>query len=407
MTRIVPLTWWSAGINLAGALAVGYGIARVASGVTGWVLALAVLALAAWIGRTLVAAGLGPRAAQAGRGARALVAAMLGVMVVAGGVTAVPTQGVGVAMLLVAVLVTVSDPHTPLLHCGIAILAGALAVAVGALAAATGVAGAAGRLMDVSGLLGVLAGLLLAVFAGFGRRAQRVLQNERERAAEEAVRAQATADRVAVARELHDVLAHSLGGLVVQLDAAEALLDHGDAATAVVRVAAARRLAAEGLREAREAVRTLREPVVHDPATPGATVHPDELNARIDALCASHRSLGARVERGGDGVPRRIPAPLGDALVRAVQEGLSNARKHALGAPVRIRLLWQADRVQVVVENPLVVARSASELAGTGGGFGVAGVRERFAALGGSAEAGPSEDTTGGGSFVLRAEAPA
>lgn len=431
MTRINPLTWWSAGINLAGALAVAYGLWRAAPVVSPWVTALALVGLAAWVIRTLVAAtrggtdpvpptGVQAPAAQArtsppsGR-ASLLAIGLLGVMTIAGSLTAVPTRGVGVALLVVAVMTVTSDPQTPLPVFGGVAVVGALGIALGAALAQAGATGKAGSEVDVLGFAGIVAALVLCVIAGLGRRAQRVLLIERERASAEALRAQATAARVALARDLHDVLAHSLGGLVVQLDAAEALLDAGDAGRAAERVAAARRLAVDGLEEAREAVRALREPAEQPGSDTAAPVAPDELEVRIRALVTGEKS--ARLDVAG--VPRSVPAALAEALIRAVQEGLSNARKHAPGAEVRVGLIWHPDRVECTIENPAPAAPAQDRgLVATGGGFGLRGVRERFAALGGTARAGlvPDPSTgsgTGGGAgargdrFELRVEAPA
>jgi signal transduction histidine kinase len=290
-----------------------------------------------------------------------------------------------------------------------------------------------------------------------------VLLQERARAGAEALRAQEVATRVGIARDLHDVLAHSLGGLVVQLDAVEALLDAGDVDTAATRVTAARRLAVEGLHEAREAVRTLRgaepwsaprESAPGDSAPVGVvpdagSTLPADLAGRLQTLIAAHEGIGAHAQLQVSGVPRPVPAALAEALSRAVQEALSNARKHAPGSAVQVGLIWHPDRVECVIENRIRpdagssggsgAAPSAGELAATGGGYGLRGVRERFAALGGTVQvgtvpvgtvqvaevqvgtvpdetvpagtepAGASIPSTGAGTemFVLRVEAPA
>ncbi|MGN8027368.1 sensor histidine kinase [Microbacterium sp. 22242] len=441
MTRINPLTWWSAGMNLAGALAVGYGLWRTAHVIAAWALALAVAGILAWVVRTLLAARRGSQASRTEeRGEtsrtprsdsvmqRVLAGALHGLMVLAGGLTAVPTQGLGTAVLIVAIMLVTSDRLASPPVWGGTVLAGALSAVAGTLLAATGAGGSSGP--NVLGLLAVLVGLVFTVVAGFSRRAQQSLLAERERASAEALRAQAAAERVAIARDLHDVLAHSLGGLVVQLDAAEALLDAGDAGSAATRVTAARQLAVEGLREAREAVRALREPADEDAADGGLaaahalrSVGPAEVTERIDALLRAHEVIGGRAERRSTGAPRPIPEALAEALVRAVQEGLSNARKHAPGADARIEVVWHPDRVECIVQNRIPVREGAgrdragtvapavarTELAATGGGYGLRGVRERFEALGGAVQAGilPAESAAADDRFVLRVEAAA
>lgn len=424
---VAATTPWSAGINLAGALAVTYGLWRGAPHLAPWVVAAVAVGLVAWVARILLATRWGartdgvrdlePAAAPRGRTrARALGASLLAVMLLVGALTAIPTQGLGVALLVVAVLVVTSDPASAPLVWGTAVLAGALGIAVGTVLVLVGLGGPGE--VNVLGLLAVIAGLVLAVFVGFGRRAQRVLLAERERASAEALRAQAAAHRIAIARDLHDVLAHSLGGLVVQLDAVEALLDAGDTEKASARVAAARGLAVEGLGEAREAVRALREPEPETGSVSADPVAPAAVETRIRALVGAHQGVRLDVT----GVSHPTSAALAEALVRAVQEGLSNARKHAPGAAVRVGLVWHPDHVECTIENTVPAAPAEDRgLAATGGGYGLRGVRERFAVLGGTvqvgvvpgaskgAEASPANDpdTDAPDRFVLRAEAPA
>lgn len=430
LTAMAPapsMTPWSAGINLAGALAVGWGLWRVAPGVAGWVLALVIVGLVAWIIRVVLAVLTGS-VRCIGRGEqtwRAVGAVLLLVMVITGGLTAIPTQGLGVAVLMIAVLVIGSDPAVSPVAAGVVVLVGVLCIAAGALLVYAGLAGSAGESMDIAGFLAVLAGLSLAVAGGLGRRGQRVLLAERERASAEAVRAEAAAHRIAIARDLHDVLAHSLGGLVVQLDAVEALLDAGDADRAADRVAAARRLAVEGLDEARTAVRTLRAPDEEHGSGTGAAVLPAEFETRVRASLAGVDDVRLDLT----GAPRPLPAAVAEALVRAVQEGLSNARKHAPGSGVHIGIVWHPDRVECTIENPIRPVAPRGErvvLAATGGGYGLRGIRERIEALGGTMQAGavrgpsrdsgPSTGSGGGGTgsgadagdlFLLRVEAPA
>lgn len=406
MTRIAPATWWGAGLNAVGALAVVWGSWRTPPGAAGWVLAVVVLGAVAWIARSAA----GAFAARSGglSVAPALAAAPVLVMAVAGGVAAVPTQGVAVVMAAIAVIVALGDPRVPPAVGAIVAGIAALSVAGGAVAAQAGAAGPAGERVGVLGIVAIYGGIALGVVGGLGRRAQRIAVIERDRAAAEALRAGETASRVAIARDLHDVLAHSLGGLVVQLDAAEALLEAGETGPASAKVAEARGLAVAGLREAREAVRALRVPSGAEGPEEGAdeavdaSTAPSALAERIEALVAAHRGLGGTAETTSSGAARPVPAAVATAIERAVQEGLSNARKHAPGAPVSIRLVWHPGRVECVIENPVVAKGGAdAALAGTGGGYGLRGVRERFAALGGTADAGVAA-----GVFRIRAEAP-
>jgi signal transduction histidine kinase len=231
----------------------------------------------------------------------------------------------------------------------------------------------------------VIAEGVLAVVAGFMAGASRRQYQERAYQAEqllaERVRADAERDRAAalaernrVGREVHDVLAHSLGALSVQLDAADALLQNGaDAAKVRQLVRQARALAVQGLEETRQAVRALR----------------DEPVALAEQLAVLAARDGAELTVNGS--PRTLDADAGVALYRAAQEALTNARKHAPGAPVSIRLDFDPQATVLMVTNgscPDGVA--VNELKDTGGGYGLQGMRERIELLGGEVVAEPS-----------------
>ena len=227
------------------------------------------------------------------------------------------------------------------------------------------------------GTISVVVGLMV----GASRRqyAERTLQAEqllaeRVRADSERDRAAALAERNRVGREVHDVLAHSLGALSVQLDAADAILESDEGSTkARELVQQARRLAVQGLEETRQAVHALRDEPV--------------------ALAEQLASLAAR--DGADltvtGASRPLAADAGLALYRAAQEAVTNARKHAPGAPVSIRLDFDPQSTSLSVTNGLCPdAERTSELKTTGGGFGLNGMRERIELLGGRVIAGPN-----------------
>jgi len=197
---------------------------------------------------------------------------------------------------------------------------------------------------------------------------------ERVRADAERDRAAALAERNRIGREVHDVLAHSLGALSVQLDAADALLENNDDPSKARRlVQQARRLAVQGLEETRQAVQALRDEPV--------------------ALAEQLASLAARdgAELTVTGTPRPLAADAGLALYRAAQEAVTNARKHAPGAPVSIYLDFDPQSTTLKVTNGLCPpAEATSELSATRGGFGLQGMRERIELLGGHVEAEPS-----------------
>ncbi len=249
------------------------------------------------------------------------------------------------------------------------------AIGVGAVVVETLVADAPGVLV-AEGAVSVVVGLMV----GASRRqyVERTLQAEqllaeRVRADAERDRATALAERNRIAREVHDVLAHSLGALSVQLDAADALLEGGDAPSkAQELVQQARWLAVQGLEEARQAVHALR----------------DEPIALAEQLAWLASRDGAELTVVG--APRPLRADTGLALYRSAQEAVTNARKHAPGARVSIRLDFGPQSTVLRVTNgPCPDAEGVSELKTTGGGFGLQGMRERIELLGGQVVAEP------------------
>jgi signal transduction histidine kinase len=278
---------------------------------------------------------------------------------------------VGIAFPAIAVLATAMDfDATPAL---VVAVVGALALA------ATVVALDAPRIIVAEGVLAILA----AVLGGASRRQfhdraahAEALLAERARADAAAGRAAALAERNRIGREIHDVLAHSLGALSVQLDAADALVESGadeDLLRALLRQA--RRSAVEGLSEARAAVQALRD-------------EPVALAEQLAALAAADRAVLTVT-----GAVRPLAADAGLALYRAAQEAVSNARKHAPGAEVSLRLTFDPDATVLIVTNGpcLQAGTAASRLSQSGGGLGLRGMRERVELLGGNVEAGPRD----------------
>ncbi|MDA2815116.1 histidine kinase [Nocardiopsis sp. RSe5-2] len=217
----------------------------------------------------------------------------------------------------------------------------------------------------------------------------RAAQQERERAA-------ALDERARIARDLHDVLAHSLGALGVQLDVAESLLARGgDVEGAAERVRRSRAMAAEGLREARAVIAALRA----DP--------PSSLPESVGAIAAAHRvGHGVRVDVDVTGTPRPLTPAAELALSGAAREALTNAARHTPGAPTRVVLAYTDAGTSLTVGSGPAERPGA---VGGGGGFGLAGMAERLAAVGGTLRAGPEGDGSGGeGPHVWRvvAEVP-
>lgn len=219
---------------------------------------------------------------------------------------------------------------------------------------------------------GLVQALLIPVgvyLAGLNRRQFRL------RALQEARNA-ALAERARIARELHDVLAHSLAGLTIQLEAARALLSDGcDPARALTHVERAHRLGVEGLTEARQAVAALRE----------------DRPPLVELLRGLVEGLGERATLTVNGTARDLPPEVALTVYRCAQEALTNARRHAPGASVHVQLSYSDHDVTLGVvdkhpdgQPPPPALPSASQ-----GGYGLVGMRERAELAGGTLHAGP------------------
>ena len=203
-------------------------------------------------------------------------------------------------------------------------------------------------------------------------RAQALLVEVRN-ARDAETQAAAVQERSRIAREMHDVLAHSLAGLSVQLQGARAVAAKENAGAAVLEpLDRAASLAREGLAEARSAVGALRGP-----------------NGRgIDALPALAERHPDPVELRTEGRPGELPPATGHAVYRAVQESLTNAVRYAPGSPVTVTLRWAPGTLTVVVEDA-GPAPGRYAVAGQGTGLGLDGMRERVQDVGGRVQAGP------------------
>jgi signal transduction histidine kinase len=218
-------------------------------------------------------------------------------------------------------------------------------------------------------------------------QAERTLAETR-RAREAETHAAALAERARIARDIHDVLAHSLAAVSVNLQAAEGLLtaetlpkDNPELAKAIECVERAGTLTREGLATARRAILALR-----DDAAP--------LPEQLASLAAQYQAAGdATIELAVTGEPRPLPGPAALVAYRTAQEGLTNARKHAPGQPVTLTLVFEPGQVAVTVNNPLPPAGEQGPLAETGAGAGLTGLKERAALAGGTLETGPADGT--------------
>jgi signal transduction histidine kinase len=216
------------------------------------------------------------------------------------------------------------------------------------------------------------------VVQGLTERAERA-ERERHLLAERA-RAQ---ERARLAAEMHDVVAHRVTLMVLQAGA--------------LRVRApdeATRQAAEELRgtgcqaldELRDVVGLLRRGPGERPAADSGPL-PD-----LSALVAESAAVGVPVEFAEHGDPPAASPAVGRTAYRVVQEALTNARKHAPGAAVHVDVRYRTDGVTLTVRNAAASGEPDADLAGSGSGMGLAGLRERVELIGGTFTAGPHLD---------------
>lgn len=239
-----------------------------------------------------------------------------------------------------------------------------------------------------------MAGCVLTVLAAFMIRHQiDLVAKLREAQAGLAAKTRAE-ERNRVARELHDVIGHTLVVSLLHVQSARLAVEH-DPADAARALAEAERLGRECLAEIRTTVGMLRE----DDGGGRADRVTDGISAPLPgvdglpALVERFRSAGADVTLTVAGDTGGLPATTGLALYRIAQEALTNAAKHAPGSPVAVRLTVEAGRVTLIAD-------SQGE-PGTGTGLGVVSMRERAESLGGTCEAGP-----GGHGWLVRAALP-
>jgi signal transduction histidine kinase len=202
-------------------------------------------------------------------------------------------------------------------------------------------------------------------------------------------RAAALAERSRLARDLHDVLAHSLSALAVQLEATRlTAINVGAGAKVVGQVSSARQLTCIGMLEARRALQMLR-----DGETPG----PDSLPSLVSDTAAA---LGIPVTLEVQGVPRSLGSDAGLTLYRVVQEALTNVAKHAgRGARVTVRLVWASGGVEVSIVD---TDGDGVDAGLPSNGCGLVGMTERATLIGGRLRAGHAD-----GGFAVQLWLPA
>ena len=200
--------------------------------------------------------------------------------------------------------------------------------------------------------------------------AEALVEELRESRAETA-REAAVAERGRLARDMHDVLAHSLSALALQLEGARLLARDRDTDPEVVAaIERAHHLAGSGLNEAREAISALRG---------------DDMPG-LDSLAGG---FGERVALEVSGEPRELASEARLALYRTAQEALTNVTRHSAADHVELKLAYEPEGTRLVVQD---CGPAVGEAPSVGGGYGLTGMRERAELLGGRLSAGPMGD---------------
>jgi signal transduction histidine kinase len=251
--------------------------------------------------------------------------------------------------------------------------------------------------LDFVAYTSLVLGALLAGDTLRARQAlQRALAEEAVRASEAAAQHRFDAERLALAHELHDVVGHTLVAINVQAAAAARRARKGaaDGIGALDEIAS---VSAEALSELRTTLKALRS--AQDGPAP---LHPVQDLADLSSLIAGVEEAGLAVKLDMAGAPADLPAPVGHAGYRIIQEGLTNVLRHSTARQALVRV--EAGRHSVLIEvlDEGEPHPAGDHAAGQAAGHGLAGMRERAAALGGSCEAGPA----GGTGWRVRAEIP-
>jgi signal transduction histidine kinase len=223
-----------------------------------------------------------------------------------------------------------------------------------------------------------------------------------EHGREEEARRRATEERLRIAREVHDVLGHNISLINVQATAA---LHRGDPVRNQAALEAIKQASKETLRELRTTLGMLRQVDEEAPIAPAPGI------ARLDELAERAAAAGPAVRIETEGEPRPLPAETDLAVYRIVQEALTNVTRHSDATAVTVRIRHTGSDVRLEIDDdgsPVPAAAPGDEPENepeneqVGTGSGLAGMRDRAEALGGTLDAGPAED----GGYRIRARLP-
>jgi signal transduction histidine kinase len=230
------------------------------------------------------------------------------------------------------------------------------------------------------------AGVSFTVLAAFLIRHQLTLVEQMRRLQADLAERSRAEERNRIARDLHDVIAHSLTVSLLHVSSARLAVEH-DPEDAARALADAERLTRQSLSDVRATVGLLRAPGDAGIAPPAQGI--GELPRLVDDLRGAHVDVSLVVE----GDMKELPSTTGATVYRIVQESLTNASRHAAGSKVDVRVTARDGRVDVAVES--------AGPPGAGTGMGLANMRERAEAVGGTVHAGP-----GGAGWLVLASLP-
>ncbi len=286
--------------------------------------------------------------------------------------------------LIVAFITTVIAGHRAV----------AIAMVIGGWAAFTWLPYLAGNESrpGLAGPSALLAWLLVLFGVGEVARAGRARAAETARTREEEARRRASEERLRIARELHDVLAHNISLINVQAGVALHLMDE-QPEQARTALAAIKQASKDALGELRSVLEVLRRSGEAEPRTPQPGLE------ELDDLVSRAGAAGLEVTVEVDGMPRPLPAEVDLAAFRIVQEAVTNVARHAGQSTATVRVAYGEHDVTLQIDDN---GRGGTPSSISGSGSGIAGMRERTAALGGRLEVGPRP----GGGFRVRAELP-
>ncbi|GII33611.1 two-component sensor histidine kinase [Planotetraspora mira] len=250
----------------------------------------------------------------------------------------------------------------------------------------------------ISGILAVSAATLAGLGVGRQDRIEQQLDVVNRSVAEEQTRRAVLEERARIVGELHDIIAHHLSLIAVRTESAPYRLAALRAATDDDPIRAEFAAVGDATRQALNETRQLLGVLRRDDDE--VDLAPQPGLGDIDALVAEAHSSSVPATLTVHGHPLPVPPTVGLVLYRVVQEALSNARRHAPGAPVRVELRHAADQVRVTVDNdpPPRPVRPVP----AGSGYGLAGMRERMAIVRGELAAAPRPD----GGFTVSAAVP-